>query len=1577
MVVSVVEKTIQDAEKIVQLVDLHHMYQTLDVRALPSNKWTMATTIEQQVAMDEALATAYVHQHSIRFKMNNKKHIVNLESFRDMLHISPRIPGQSFDELPFEEEILKFIRYLGHSAKIRTLTDEDFVYQVAHKNHKKSNEMYYPRFTKVIIHHFISKDPSILMRNKYGAMLPIELTNDEIRNTKAYKEYYAFATGEAVPKPKASARRKRSDSDTSITPPTATLTPKPTIAATPRLTVTAKGKQPVKATEAKSLSALSEYGCSGTDEGTSSKPGVPNVPTIESEEELSWNSSDDEGADDQGKDGDDDEGDKGDESDKGEEDADEDKDSGDDEEKGESNEEDDNKETRDEESFDPIPKTPESSKDEGDGEEDQVRVAVQIQTDRLHDSYQRENDEFLRTIDENIKRIIKEQVKGQVKEQVSKILPGIEQSVNAQLEAEVLTRSSHSSRTSYAVAADLSEMEPKKILIEKMEGNKRDDDDDDKDEEPSAGSDRGSKRRREGKEPESASAPLETVTRSTGKSTTGSKSRQASASESAFAEEPMQTTSQIEEPSHSVFETGAEDQPIIQSSQHPEWFSQPQKPLTPDRDWNKTLPAVQRSTQTWISELAKQADSRSSFNELLNTPLDFSNFIMNRLRVDTLTPELLARPTYGLMKGSCTSPIELEYHLEEVYKATTDQLDWVNPEGQQYPHNLLQPLPLILDNRGRRVIPFAHFINNDLEHLRGGVSHWGSKRQQFYDFAFNWESALDVYSKSKIIAVTDLKIVEWHSYKHLDWISVRHDDHKIYKLKEGDFKRLRLQDIEDMLLLLVQGKLSNLTVEEHLQLGVKSYQKRLNLTKPDTYRSDLKRMEAYTTYSNPRGFIYQNKDKKNRLMRIDELHKFSDGTLNDVRTALDDHAQDKEDYEEPGKVRWKETSRCCKGPYDSSYAALVFKEEKSEKLGKVPTEMELILEHTQQGISYEVSVTPTKPGRMTKPYSSHRFIANCFNAGNIKMEGLRNANHTQTLDLADIYRRFVYKENLIQRRISKKILMIRILYCMICKKEDYKTLNREMYTASLKRSENYKARPYQYASPSKQILKEKANPFPPCTHCGFNDRIPYDCRNYPECEIYGSYDHFTSGHNRVFHIRGGVLAESYQSSESSISVKCNTCGNTAHSTTNHNEFDHFKRACEKRNHYRASFKTKQNFSIKKCLHLLHMDLFGPVSPMSINHEKYILVIIDEYSRVFNTRRQKVKETYQVTFDENMEAIMFINTLVDEIGIDDSSRYPLDEFIHKDDPSRQYQVNYDISYYVIPHGRLLTKLTQENHVHEVIALNEHETPYIVDAEGLSNLINTEGSHEQNVQDEQIITKPTKGPSGSMATKLIAASASKCLFVDFLSELEPKKVSEALKHPRWVDVMQEELNKFYRNKSNPMESHLTTMKRILRKSTSGAFQILGGKLVCWSAKKQQSVAMSSVEAEYVVAAGCCVSILWMKSQLSDYDIDYKMVSIFCDNTSAIAISNNPCTAIATHPNPPTDDYEVRPLKEYAIKFLVMNGKKPLTLDFKTFTESTRLDYAKDAYVSHPSPEVVKAELAKIVENPILLDRMPDIC
>nr|GFA57746.1 hypothetical protein [Tanacetum cinerariifolium] len=124
----------------------------------------------------------------------------------------------------------------------------------------------------------------------------------------------------------------------------------------------------------------------------------------------------------------------------------------------------------------------------------------------------------------------------------------------------------------------------------------------------------------------------------------------------------MQTTFEMEEPSHPEFDIGANDQPIVESSQHPEWFSQQKKPPTLDRDWNKTLSAAHRSIQPWISDLAKLSNSRSSFNELMDIP---------------------PGPTYKLMKGSCKSLMQLKFLLEEVYKAITDQLDWVNPEAYE------------------------------------------------------------------------------------------------------------------------------------------------------------------------------------------------------------------------------------------------------------------------------------------------------------------------------------------------------------------------------------------------------------------------------------------------------------------------------------------------------------------------------------------------------------------------------------------------------------------------------------------------------------------------------------------------------------------------------------------------------------------------------------------------------------------------------------------------------------------------------------------------------------------------------
>ncbi|GJZ33042.1 hypothetical protein Tco_0578478 [Tanacetum coccineum] len=212
-----------------------------------------------------------------------------------------------------------------------------------------------------------------------------------------------------------------------------------------------------------------------------------------------------------------------------------------------------------------------------------------------------------------------------------------------------------------------------------------------------------------------------------------------------------------------------------------------------------------------------------------------------------------------MLKGTCKSITELEYHLEECSKATTERLDWHNPENKPYPFDLRKPLPLIQDHRGRQIIPQDYFIIKDLEYLKGrdlsrrystsvtktkaatynlklikdlvpnlwcpvtvkydkhaywGTSHWGPKRQCFHGFAANMFSSKDVYSRKRIIAVTKLSIMKKYDYGHLEEIEVRREDQKLYKFSEGDFPRLLLQDIEDMLRLLVQKKLTNLTIDE-------------------------------------------------------------------------------------------------------------------------------------------------------------------------------------------------------------------------------------------------------------------------------------------------------------------------------------------------------------------------------------------------------------------------------------------------------------------------------------------------------------------------------------------------------------------------------------------------------------------------------------------------------------------------------------------------------------------------------------------------------------------------------------------
>ncbi|GJY84930.1 hypothetical protein Tco_0498956 [Tanacetum coccineum] len=334
---------------------------------------------------------------------------------------------------------------------------EDFVNQVENKNVKKSNEMYYPRFTKVIVNFFMTKDQSIPRWNSvnwhyarddymfttikvvsrhedtqlYGAIFPNELTNKDIRNSESYKEYYAIASGVEPPKTKASVKKKQVRSNTSKTPPTAKGKRLKTSA---KAAITAKKKQPAKTSKAKGLTVLFEVALteeeqiklatkrsmiqthsshasgSGADEGTSDIPGVPDVPTYGfDDEKISWKSSEEEDDDevavnDDDDDNDDDNDDADNQDDDGQEyDEHDDEEQGDDDEQTDSDNDGDDfvhpkfsthdEEDKEEDSFDPRVQTPSHVESTDDEDSDEEIQDANVEGDKMNEEETNEEAE--------------------------------------------------------------------------------------------------------------------------------------------------------------------------------------------------------------------------------------------------------------------------------------------------------------------------------------------------------------------------------------------------------------------------------------------------------------------------------------------------------------------------------------------------------------------------------------------------------------------------------------------------------------------------------------------------------------------------------------------------------------------------------------------------------------------------------------------------------------------------------------------------------------------------------------------------------------------------------------------------------------------------------------------------------------------------------------------------------------------------------------------------------------------------------------------------------------------------------
>ncbi|GKB66187.1 hypothetical protein Tco_0927599, partial [Tanacetum coccineum] len=285
--------------------------------------------------------------------------------------------------------------------------------------------------------------------------------------------------------------------------------------------------------------------------------------------------------------------------------------------------------------------------------------------------------------------------------------------------------------------------------------------------------------------------------------------------------------------------------------------------------------------------------------------------------------------------------------------------------------------------------------------------------------------------------------------------------------------------------------------------------------------------------------------------------------------------------------------------------------------------------------------------------------------------------------------------------------------------------------------------------------------------------------------------------------------------------------------------------------------------------------------------------------VFKTRRQQTEETFHITFDESTEAIKFSKPSVDDIIIAELEIYPPDEYLHHFEPSQRYQVD----------SNVVNQNDQNDHsiqTNEILNDNQPKHSYHNNDEHIiDNLTNT-----KDVQ----ITKP---PSSLIED---ASTPNAILIIQAVSPLSIPSIATPAPQDRWSREKHIELVNIVGNQRTGMlireigisinqENYVKDMLKkydingSLVKTPMVPLNNLGpginGKVVnetqYMKGALSKALQLSLQLKLYILWMRSQLNnydnILWMKSQLSDYDIVYEKVPIFCDNTSVIAISNNP--------------------------------------------------------------------------------------
>ncbi|GJV37297.1 hypothetical protein Tco_1409774 [Tanacetum coccineum] len=941
------------------------------------------------------------------FKLDKKKCKVDTEVFCEILQIYPRLHNQEFVKPPFEDELIPFIQELGldrlresraqilqgmfkqKNVDYVALLWEDFMYQADSReiSSARKEHMPYPRFTKVIINHFISQDKTISMRNrinlhtvrndtllgtlkfvsktkdsqKYRALIPDGMVNQDIKDSTTYKTYYDFATGKT--------KRVKRHAKKSTTTSTAGVI----IRDTPGVSVSKK-KAPAKADRGKGIELLSDVALledaqlkkvpdehedktSGTDEGTDTKPGVPDVPIYESESKNeSWGDSQDDKSNDVDSDVDNNSDNKDDDSkndDEGDSDVDDcertDSDSDEEVNLNLNSKDDEEEETQDEEyirtpDYYDVNITPKDTELEKEGKGDAEMTDAGLKDVSQEKTYKQVIDDAHVTFTSTQKTDGSNQSSSISSDFASKFLHldnvppadskvaslmnvktnqedsstqaplfltvhvtailetslvpstkaikivnvsslfGFDQRVSV-LEKEIsqFKQVDHSAQLlSYTAEFEKKALEEKDRYIDVIEKSiKGIIKDEVKSQFPQILT----------KEVFDFATPViqSIVTESleniilTKSSSQPQSTYEAAASLTEFElkkilldklekSKSYRAVKQHKDLYNALVKSYQLDKDLFDS--YGKAYSLKKGREDKDKDEDPLVGSVQglkkrkTSKDAETSKGSKSKDSKSSSSK------------------DTKTQPKSGKSAQAEEPMFEAADTEMPHNQGTNVDQTT--IDFRPPQTWISKIAQAEKPPLTFNELMNTPIDFSAYVMHNLkidnltqQYLVGPAFDLlkGTYKRQEYSFDLS-KTLLLIEVQGRQVVLADYFIN--NDLEYLEEIEVRREDQTLYKFKEGDFPNLNLCDIKDMLLLLKRV--------EDLQLGVECYQKKLNITRPEIFRSDISNKTPYTAYNNPQGIIYQDKLKRNRLMRSDELYKFYDEMLTSVRTILHDIA---------------------------------------------------------------------------------------------------------------------------------------------------------------------------------------------------------------------------------------------------------------------------------------------------------------------------------------------------------------------------------------------------------------------------------------------------------------------------------------------------------------------------------------------------------------------------------------------------------------------------------------------------------------------------------------------------------------